>query len=114
MIGTMKLLLGAAVLAAPLALAAQSESSTGAAATINPLQVMGQGARPLAMGSAFTAVKGDLMAALFNPAGQAYLRGAQAAAHHHTWLGGINQDSLAGAVGGALRRPGQLRRDPGL
>lgn len=92
--------LGAAFLAAPAAFAAQSETSTGAAATINPLQVMGQGARPLAMGSAFTAVKGDLMAALFNPAGQAYLRGAQAAAHHHSWLGGINQDSIAAVLAG--------------
>jgi hypothetical protein len=52
------------------------------------------------MGSAFTGVKGDLMAALFNPAGQAYLRGAQAAAHHHSWLGGINQDSLAAVLAG--------------
>lgn len=82
------------------ALGAQTERNTGAASTANPLQVMGQGARPLAMGSAFTAVKGDLMAALFNPAGQAYLRGAQAAAHHHSWLGGINQDSLAAVLAG--------------
>lgn len=93
-------ILGAAVLAAPFGLRAQTENSTGAAATLNPLQVLGQGARPLAMGSAFTAVKGDLMAALFNPAGQAYLHGAQAAFNHHSWLGGINQDSIAAVLSG--------------
>lgn len=98
--GLLALLLGAAVWASPAASPAQTEFSSGAAATLNPLQVLGQGARPLAMGSAFTAVKGDLMAALFNPAGQAYLRGAKASAHHHAWLGGINQDSLAAVVAG--------------
>lgn len=87
-------------MAAPVGVWAQGEYSTGAAATANPLQVLGQGARPLAMGSAFTAVKGDLMAALFNPAGQAYLRGAQASVHHHTWVGDINQDSLAAVLAG--------------
>jgi hypothetical protein len=96
-----KLFTGIAVVAALAApLRAQTETTTGAAVTSDPLQVMGQGARPLAMGSAFTAVKGDLMAALFNPAGQAYLRGASAAIHHHSWLGGINQDSLAAVVAG--------------
>ena len=94
------LLTGAAFLAAPAALRAQSETITGAGATLNPLEVMGQGARPLAMGSAFTAVKGDLMAGLFNPAGEAYLRGTHGAAHHNAWIGGINQDSLAAVLAG--------------
>jgi len=93
-------LLLTAALSAAVSAFSQTESTTGAAATNNPLEVIGQGARPLAMGSAFTGVKGDLMAALFNPAGQAYLRGAQAAAHHHSWLGGINQDSLAAVLAG--------------
>lgn len=92
------LLLAALALAA--GLRARSEQSTGAAATANPLQVVGEGARPLAMGSAFTAVKGDLMSGLFNPSGQAYLRGTHAALNHNAWIGGITQDSIAAVLAG--------------
>jgi hypothetical protein len=94
--------LGAAIVAAPFALMAAGQTDTGAASTLSPLEVIGQGARPLAMGSAFTAVKGDPMAALFNPAGQAYLSGAMASAHHNAWLGGISQDSLCGVIAAPL------------
>ena len=90
--------LGAAIVAAPFALLAGGQTDTGAATTLSPLEVVGQGARPLAMGSAFTAVKGDPMAALFNPAGQAFLSGAMASAHHNAWLGGISQDSICGVI----------------
>lgn len=76
-----------------------AESNFGAAATLNPLQSLGNGARPISMGSAFTAVGGDLASLYFNPAGLARLKGSQASANHNSWLGGIQQETLLFALG---------------
>lgn len=67
----------------------------------NPLQYLGAGARPASLGSAFTAVGGDLSSLYFNPAGLGTLRGSHAGLHHHNWLGGITQESLSFGVGGS-------------
>jgi hypothetical protein len=78
------------------------EAIQPAASAANPLQDIGAGARPEALGSAFTAEGGDLSSLYFNPAGLGSLQGSHAGIHHHSWLGGINQETLGFGVGGSL------------
>jgi hypothetical protein len=82
--------------------AAAGERIYAAAGDANPLQYLGAGARPAALGSAFTAVSGDLASLYFNPAGLGALKGSHAGLHHHSWLGGISQESLSFGLGGSL------------
>lgn len=86
-------LAGAAILNA-------GETITSASTSLNPMQYLGSGARPTALGSAFTAVGGDISALYFNPAGLGTLKGSHAGLHHHSWLGGINQETLSFGIGG--------------
>lgn len=57
---------------------------------------LGAGARPLALGSAYTAVAGDPYASYYNPAGLATLIGRQAAFMHSETFGNLlNHDYIA-------------------
>ncbi len=56
-----------------------------------------EGARPIAMGGAFTALADDVNATLWNPAGLALLPSFEATFMHSIWLQSIFYDYLAGA-----------------
>jgi hypothetical protein len=58
---------------------------------------IGAGARPAALGDAFTAVADDANAAVWNPAGLARLPRPEIVGTHTQWLQGGRHDALAGA-----------------
>lgn len=84
-------LLGAALAAAPAAAAAAGAS--GAA-----FLRVGWGARPAAMGEAFTAAADDVEAVYWNPAGLNYVKRMQQTFGHNSWLGGTNLEHAAFAL----------------
>lgn len=63
----------------------------------------GVGARAVAMGEAHTAVVGDQMAAFWNPAGVAAMRGKDFVLVHHRSVQGINQGYGGWAYGNGTR-----------
>ena len=76
------------------------ETVQTAASYADAMQYLGAGARPQALGSAFTAVGGDLGSLYFNPAGLGSLRMPMIGLDHHNWLAGIRQESLGAAMPG--------------
>ena len=56
------------------------------------------GARPAAMGGAFTAVSDDVSANFYNPAGLALLKKKELMAMHNMWFQGINHEYLAAVI----------------
>lgn len=57
-----------------------------------PFLRIGAGARPTAMGEAFVGLADDVNAAYYNPAGLAYLNGAEITAMHVQWFQDINYE----------------------
>jgi hypothetical protein len=70
-----------------IAFAAADDGAGTASATFLKL---GQGARPSAMGEAFTAVASDADASYWNPAGLSKVEGFELAALYNTWIADIN------------------------
>lgn len=64
----------------------------GAGTTACNFLKMGIGARPVAMGEAYTAVGEDADVMGWNPAGLAYLKGGSLKAMHNQWFEGIGMD----------------------
>lgn len=85
------LLLLAALLAAR---GAASAAGTSSASFLN----IGWGARPAALGEAFTAAADDADALYWNPAGLVYLKRLQQAFNHNNWIEGINVEHASFAV----------------
>lgn len=67
-------------------------ASDGAGVTGAEFLKMGSGARPAAMGNAYTATGDDLYAVSFNPAGLANISRSQLGAMHSQWFQDINYD----------------------
>jgi len=59
---------------------------------------VGWGARPAAMGDAFTAAADDVDALYWNPAGLNYVKRLQQSFGHNSWIDGINMEHAAFAV----------------
>lgn len=83
----------AAGLTALMALPAAAAQDTGAA-----FLKIGVGARPLAMGSAFSAQADDVSAIGWNPAGLGRLKQAELSATHTEWLSDLRYDFLGAAL----------------
>ncbi len=71
---------------------------------------LGIGARPLAMGEAFTAVSDDVNAVYWNPAGLGQIQGREAGAMHAIWFQDISfswlaysQKTLGGTMGASVK-----------
>ncbi|MBI5244340.1 MAG: PorV/PorQ family protein [Elusimicrobia bacterium] len=75
------------------ALGSRSKGTSGAA-----FLKIGPGARPAAMGEAFSAVEGDAHAVYYNPAGLAGVLGWDINGMHDQYFQGIDYDFLAAAV----------------
>ena len=56
---------------------------------------IGWGARPAAMGDAFTGVADDVDALYWNPAGLVYVKRLQQAFNHNSWIEGVNVENAA-------------------
>ncbi len=77
-------------------LAQISESTTRIGTTAAQFLKIGAGARPLALGGAFSAVEGDINNVYWNPAGLVHAQGLGAATFNHAdWLAGMNYDFAA-------------------
>src|SRR5579862_1504726 len=73
-------------LLAPLSLLAQVN---GAGSTSTNFQKIGEGARAVAMGEAFSSVSDDATAVFWNPAGLILAKGTQFNLTHAEWLQGV-------------------------
>jgi hypothetical protein len=82
-----------ALLILPTFVSAGGKSGTNGAAFLK----IGAGARPAALGEAYTAVADDANAALWNPAGLARLARPEFVGTHTQWLQGGKHDALVGA-----------------
>ncbi|MEK7747123.1 MAG: PorV/PorQ family protein [Elusimicrobiota bacterium] len=81
-----------------------SEKGTSGAAFLK----IGPGARPAAMGEAFSAVEGDVHSLYYNPAGLAAVKGWDMTGMHDAYFQGMSYDFIAAAV--PLSR--MIGRDP--
>lgn len=81
------------LLISPLLVSAGGKGGTNGAAFLK----MGAGARPAALGDAYTAVADDSYAAIWNPAGLARLTRPELAATHTQWIQSGRHDALVGA-----------------
>jgi hypothetical protein len=66
--------------------------------TAAPFLSIGQGARGMAMGSAFVAVADDPSAVFWNPAGLTDVAGVSLVVDHTQWFAGLQYNYLAGAM----------------
>jgi hypothetical protein len=81
------------------ALAAPAFGGVNSVASLaDPLGNGGASARALGMGSAFVGLADDSSALFWNPAGLGTLQNAEVALHHNSWLAGIIQETLVGAL----------------
>lgn len=76
-------------------LTAQQAVLTKTGTTAASFLKIGVGARPIAMGGAYTAVSSDLSAIYWNPAGLGRIRGGEAAFNHIDWIADIKYDNAA-------------------
>ncbi|HTY09020.1 MAG TPA: PorV/PorQ family protein [Candidatus Edwardsbacteria bacterium] len=90
----------ALVLMASLA-AAQPEYSNVGRAGLTFLKI-GPGARPVAMGGAFTAIADDASALYYNPAGITRVKKIDFLFSHTSWVAGINHEYVSVVVPGGL------------
>lgn len=60
-----------------------------------PFLKLDAGARPAALGGAYSALGDDAFTVFYNPAGAAFVDRKEAAFTHHMWLEGMSQESLA-------------------
>ncbi len=105
-----KLLVSVAVLLLVVAPAWSSGAGTGAGTTSANFLKIGAGARPAAMGDAFTAVADDTNAVYWNPAGMMLTRGMGFTTTHSEWMEGVSHEFFGysqkigrvGAIGGSL------------
>lgn len=74
--------------------AALTKTGTTAASFLK----IGVGARPIAMGGAYTAVANDISAIYWNPAGTGRMTTGEAVFHHIDWIADIKYDNAAFAV----------------
>jgi hypothetical protein len=90
--GTMRVL---AIAIALLMIASSASAGSGSGTTAFNFLKIGLGARPVGMGSAFTAVADDATAAYWNPAGLMSVVGAEALAGYVSYVAGINSGFAA-------------------
>jgi opacity protein-like surface antigen len=74
--------------------AALTKTGTTAASFLK----IGLGARPAAMGGAYTAVSSDLSAMYWNPAGLGRMKSGEAAFNHIDWIADIKYDNASAAI----------------
>lgn len=78
--------------------ASQQAALTKTGTTAASFLKIGLGARPAAMGGAYTAVSTDLSSLYWNPAGLARMTGGEAAFNHVDWIADIKYDNAAVAI----------------
>ena len=71
------------------------KSTTKVATTAAQFLKIGVGARPIAMGGAYSAMQGDINSSYWNPAGISRIYGGEATFNHANWLADIKYDFFA-------------------
>lgn len=71
------------------------KSTTKVATTAAQFLKIGAGARPIAMGGAYSAMIGDINSTYWNPAGISRIYGGEATFNHANWLADIKYDFFA-------------------
>ena len=71
------------------------KSTTKVATTAAQFLKIGAGARPIAMGGAYSAMLGDINSIYWNPAGISRIYGGEATFNHANWLADIKYDFFA-------------------
>lgn len=82
----------------PAAFLLPGEGARGAGGASAAFLQVGWGARPAAMGDAFTAAADDVDALYWNPAGLNYVKRLQQTFGHNSWIDGLNAEHAAFAL----------------